>query len=465
MEEKGKKNQVNKEQLIMINKENEVKEKIFNFINGFIEFLYQEKEEHDKKIYLKEHPEMISEEKEEEKDRIQFDPEFQVNEIRGPNLTKKAKKEINLKQFHCVVENFDYVLSDLIKFDNKYEKNLGKFVYLIKKQQNDIYSRLVLIQKKYRDFLNLRSDKSKVISIFCQKYNSFFTEYPSAFNSVLAIKDFNEDIDKLNTALWSLINLKETVSIKELQEIKNSNFIEHEIKKFYKFMKEIILIETEKFLEVINCIYNLYHSKNEENSKKNLVNVKNINIINKINNKKDTKKAKIKTKIINEKEDIFNDVIEIPDEYVVDNENEDISEINSPVKRFSPQNKIQQNNLDYLINHNMQIIFDNCLHLILNQQEKIDPLLKSLKELVNPTVKKNIKFKKKQTDTSMASSVISTFMQTKESLGANIDENVKKMFDKEKNKYKYRLCFLRSFVSRYIIIINQTSKKSFFKYR
>ena len=462
VEEKGKKKEVNKEQLLMINKENEVKEKVFNFINGFIEFLYQEKEEHDKKIFLKEHPEMISEEKEEEKDRIQFDPEFQVNEIRGPNLTKKAKKEINLKQFHFLAENFDFVLSDLIKFDNKYEKNLGKFIYLIKKQQNDIHSRLVLIQKKYRDFLNLRSDKNKVISIFCQKYNSFFTEYPSAFNSVLAIKDFNEDIDKLNTALWSLINLKETVSIKELQEIKNSNFIEHELKKFYKFMKEIFLVETEKFLEVINSIYNLYHKKNEESSKENIINIKNINNINKLNNKKDTKKVKIKTKIINEKEDIFTDVIEIPDEYVVENENEDIYEINSPIKKFSPQNKNQQNNLDYLINHNIQIIFDNCLHLILNQQEKkIDPLLKSLKELVNPSVKKSIKFKKKQTDSSMANSVLSTFMQTKESLGASMDENVKRMFDKEKSKYKYRLCFLRSFVSRYIIIINQTSKKVF----
>jgi hypothetical protein len=61
----------------------------------------------------------------------------------------------------------------------------------------------------------------------------------------------------------------------------------------------------------------------------------------------------------------------------------------------------------------------------------------------------------------MANSVLSTFMQTKESLGASMDENVKRMFDKEKSKYKYRLCFLRSFVSRYIIIINQTSKKVF----
>ena len=462
VEEKGKKNPISKEQVTMINKENEIKEKIFNFVNGFIEFLFQEKEEKDKKIFYKEHPKMISQDKEEEKDKIHFEPEFKINEIRGPNVTKKAKKENNLntKQLHFLNDNFDSVLSDFIKFNNKYEKHLGKFIHLIKKQQNDIYSRLILIQKKYRDFLNLRSDKKKVISIYCQKYNSFFTEYPSAFNSVLAINDFNEDIDKLNTALWSLINLKETVSIKELQEIKNSNFIEHELKKFYKFMKEIFLLETEKFLEVINSIYNLYHKKHEEGSKENVINIKN-NINNNIpkrTNKKETKK--IKAKVINEKEHIFTDVIEIPDEYNgEENDNDDISNINSPKRRIFSSDQKHKKNLDYLINHNIQIIFNNCLDLILSQQDKIESLLKSLKELVTPNLKKSVKFKRKQAETSFASSAISTLM-TKEG-GVALDENVKKMFDKEKNKYKYRLCFLRSFVSRYIIIINQISKKVF----
>ena len=462
-EEKGKKNPVNKEQLMMINKENNIKDKIFNFINDFIQFLYREKEEHDKVIFLNAHPEIITEDKDkdEEKDRIQFDPEFKVNEIKAPS---KSKKEIiNLKQYHFFNENFDSVLSDLILFNTKYEKHISKFIYLIKKQRNDIYSRLLLIQKKYRDFLNLRSDKKKVINIFCQKYNSFFTEFPSAFNSVLAVNDFSEDIDKLNSALWSLINLKETVSIKELQEIKNSNFIEHELKKFYKFIKETFLIETEKFLQVIKSILNLCeHKKNEEIVKKNTINNKNNDNINKrnSNNKNDIKKLKIKPKIINEKEHIFTDVIEIPDEYVIENENDDISNINPQNRRLFSLKKENQNDLDYLINHNIQIIFNNCLDLILAQQEKIESSLKSLKELTNPSLKKSVKLKKKQTE-SLGSSVISTFMQTKENLGISLDENIKKMLDREKNKYKYRLCFLCSFVSRYVIIINQISKKVF----
>ena len=460
--EKGKKNPINKEQLMMINKEIEIKDTILEFINKLIDILYKEKEEHDQKIFFKEHPEMNLEDKEKEKDKIHFDPEFKINEIRGENVPKKNKKEnnLNLKQLNFLNDNFESVLSDLKKFNIKYEKHLGKFIYLIKKQKNDIYSRFILIQKKYREFLNLRSDKKKVINLFCQKYNSFFTEYPSAFNSVLAINDFSEDIDRLNNALWSLINLKETVSIKELQEIKNSNFIEHELKKFYKYMKELLLLETEKFLNSINFIYDLFHRKNVESSSsnKNIINTKKNNMT-KNNINKDNKKIKNKTKTINEKELIFTDLVEIPDDYIGDNDNDDFSNINSQNRRFFNQNK-NPKNLEYLINHNIEIIFDNCLNLILEQQEKIDSLLKSLKELINPILKKNAKFKKKQNE-SLGSSVISTFMQTKEGMMNSLDENVKRMFDNEKNKYKYRLCFLRSFVNRYIIIINQTSKNLF----
>ena len=466
VEEKGKKNQLNKEQLMMMNKENEIKEKIFNHVNNLIDILFLEKEANNKKLFLKEHPEFDSEEKDidEEKDKIQFDPDFNINEIRGGNNLKKSKKDanINLKSFSFLNENFDNVLFNLIKFNNTYEKHIGKFIYLIKKQQKDIYSRLILIQKKYRDFLNLRSDKKKVINLYCQKYNSFFTEYPSAFNSVVAINDFNEEIDKLNDALWSLINLKETVSIKELQEIKNSNFIEHELKKFYKFMKDIFLLETEKFLNMINIIYELYKTKNKEGSSNNINNIKNNSKSNdnkRRESKIDIKKLKNKTKIINEKEHIFNDLMEIPDNYSEDNDNVDDLSVNSDNKRYLSRIKKKSFDLDYLINKNIEIIFDNCLNLILSQEEKIDSLLKTLKELLNPALKKTTKFKRKPTET-FGSSMVSTFMQTKEGL-TNIDENVKKMFDKEKSKYKYRLCFLRSFVTRYIIIINQSSKKVF----
>jgi hypothetical protein len=256
-------------------KEEEIKNTILKFIDSnVIGFLLRENEEENQRIFYEQNDE-------EEKDKIKFEPDFKINEIKGNLELKKANKEKNYLK--VTIDNFDSVLSDLQLFNIKYDKHIGKFIHFLARQKKGIYDRLNLIQKKYRDFLNHQTDKREVIHIFCDKYNNFFKEFPDAFNSPLAIKDFSLDIDELNTALWVLINIKETVSIKELQEIINSNFIEFELKKFYKHIKELFLLETERFLTMINSVIDLYNKKKEDSSHK---------IINLLINNKDKEKEK-----------------------------------------------------------------------------------------------------------------------------------------------------------------------------
>ena len=363
-----------------------------------------------------------------------------------------------------LTDNFDSVLSDLKLFNDHYEKHAGKFIYLIKKQKKNIYIRLNLIQKKYRDFLNLKSDKKEILELYCHKYNTFFTEYPGAFNSQQAIDEFNHNINELNSTLWRLINIKETVSIKELQEIKNSNFIEYELKKFYKNIKEIFLLETERFLMMINSIINLYQKRHSDESTSTIINmIKN-------NKEKELEKEKTKklniNKIIFNKEYILKDLIEISNINFYDEENEDENEIdnNYDIKKNDIKNrnifykkKNEPNSIDYLINKNTEIIFNNCINLISSQEEKIENLMKSVKEWINFGSKK-LKIKKRYTQQTYSSSN-SGLNQSKET--EVIEENIRKMFNSEKNKYKYRICFLRSFVSKYLIIIIHTSIKIF----
>ena len=452
-----------KETISSVNREDEIKNKIISFINdNIIGYLFREKNEKDKKIFYMKHPEQNDEE---EKDRIKFEPEFQVNEISGQSLKKVNinKDKIYMKY---LIDNFDSVLSDIKAFNIKYNKYTGKFIHLIKKQKNSIHTRLNLIQKKYRDFLNQTSDKKKVISVYCHKYNTFFKEFPNGFNSTNANIEFSHDIDELNNALWVLINIKETVSIKELQEIKSSNFIEFELRKFYKNIKELFLLETEKFLTMINSIINLYQRRYDEST--NTI----INLM-KHNNEKEKEKEKINNNLSYNKEYILKDLIKISNMNLYEqNENDNEGEIENngnglkslknikTIKNINVYNKKKEpDNLDYLINKNVDIIFNNCVNLILAQKERIESLLKTIKEQTAIGNKKTLKYKKKMNE-SMGSLMTSGFLQMKEN-HLILEENIKKMFQNEKNKFKYRICFLKSFVTRYIIIIIQTSNKIF----
>ena len=426
-------------------KEEEIKNRIFKFIDSnVIGFLLRENEEKNKRLFYEQNDD-------EEKDIIKFEPDIKINEIKGNLELKKTNKEKNyLKN---TIDNFDSVLSELQLFSIKYDKHIGKFIHFLERQKKGIYDRLNLIQKKYRDFLNHKTDKREVIHIFCEKYNNFFKEFPDAFNSPLAIQDFSLDIDELNTALWLLINVKETVSIKELQEIKNSNFIEFELKKFYKHIKDLFLLETERFLMMINSIINLYTKKKEESTQK---------IINLIKNNIDKKKNK---KInLYKKEYILRDLIKLGDQNEIINGNEIEFENNEANDKYLMKKlllfykkKDKPNPVDYMINKNVETIFDNCISLILGQNEKIDNLFKSLKEAINLGIKKQNKNRLKK---EFSSKSINTFFQFKESY-LGLEENLKKIIQNEKNKYKYKISFLRSFVFKYMIIVIQTSIKVF----
>ena len=432
-----------------IKKDDEIKNKILNFINeNIIGYLLKEKNEEEKTIYYTKYPELNDEE---EKDKINFNPEFQINEINRQSTKRGISTKDKLVPKYTM-ENFDIVLSDLKKFNKKYEKYCGKFIHLIEKQKKNIYVRLNLIQKKYREFLNQKSDKKEVITMFCEKYNNFFREFPGGFNSETAINEFTQDIDELNTTLWFLINIKETVSIKELQEIKNSNFIEYELKKFYKNVKDIFLLEAEKFLVMINSIINLYQKKFDDSSNTLISLVTNTNK----EREREREKEKVKTNNL-KKEYILNNLVEIKDTILIEEnengeeENHNIDKISNNINNYYMKKKKEPDDVDYLINKNVDLIFKNCMNLIMAQEEIIENLIKTIRESNLIGNKKTLKYKKKMNET------MGTTMTIFRENISNIEDNLRKIFQNEKNKFKYRICFLRSFVSKYIIIIIHTS--------
>ena len=460
------KNEDNKKRVFELEEIN--KNKILDFIsNNIINWLYKEKDKSDKIIFYSNHPEYNTVE---ENDRIKFDPDLKINEINNDNKGKKTMKTQNVNSsglmgesriISLVNKNSNYVIKQLIDFNQKYHRHIGKFMYLINFQKNSIYKRLNLIQKKFRDFLNFGTNKKKVLHIYISKYNEFFRDKQYFFQSKKAIEEFSEDIEEVNNNLWILINEKEKDSIKELETIENCGFIEKELGKFYENIKELSLIEAERFIIMINSILYLYSNGN-----------KNINLFKKEENIRSTFRNNSKTdsKVLNDlnnkNDNIFNEkgLNEIYGDknYVLKNlldikfvPIETKSSFNNTKNKFEIKkgNKslISVNNLISQISNNIEIMFNNSITLILEYHQIIEKLIKEIKSTSTMSPKK---YYKKKNATSSNSSMLNSMLGGE----SQLNEKIIKMLQNEKNRYKYRMCFLKSFAYKYMAIIAETSQ-------
>ena len=484
---KGNKNEEiieNKSDIFDLEEKN--KNKILDFIsNNIINWLFKEKNKSDKMVFYSRHPEYNTNE---ENDRIKFDPELKVNEINNEKSRKTIGRQnvdtsmaIGEPRISLLNKNSEYIIKELSSFNQKYNKYLGIFIYSINIQKNSIYKRLNLVQKKFRDFLNIETNKKKVLHIYATKYNEFFRDKPNFFDSAKATEEFSADIEEVNNNLWILINEKEKESINELESIKNCGFIEKELEKFYENMKEIFLVETERFLIMINSIIYLYSygNKNVNSTKKedsnnylfrnnikrdsnklNEYNNKNLNNSSKnINSDEETKEKMLnemyydKNYIIKDINNINFDSKEATNSFV--NTTNNIMKKISYKKRKESKNELIINNLIGQITNNIEIIFMNCIKLILEYQDIIDKLIKDIKSTVAMPHKKY--YKRKNTKFNISSNN-SSMMTSMYGVDNPLNEKIIKMLQNEKNKYKYRMCYLKSFTYRYMAIITQTAQ-------
>ena len=164
-----------------------------------------------------------------------------------------------------MIKYLDIIIKNISEFNIKYNNQIGKFIYLMNIQKNKIYQKLNQYQASFKDFLNHKTKKKKLIHVFINKYNDFF-EKSNFFESEKAINEFNTDIEEISSDLWLLINEKEKNSIQELNNYKNEGFMQKELEKFHFNIKEIFLIETEKFLKMIYSIINLYLLETNNNT-------------------------------------------------------------------------------------------------------------------------------------------------------------------------------------------------------
>jgi len=377
------------------------------------------------------------------------------------NLQEKDNLIFNLKK------NSNELLSSILYINEEYKTNLNKFIYLLFNQKNDIYQRFILIQKKFLDYLNRETDKKKIIHKYLIKYNRFYDLNKDLLSNEEVQKEFMSDIEFVNINLWEMINMKKKESIEELNEIKNCGYIEIEMCKFSNNIKHLFLSETNKYVCTMNTLVEFY-MKYFINDK--ISNIKNSNmsgidyVINKITNIKE----ELNKSLLDNKQNenlIFKDLI--PFNEILKKENEEINgDILSEIDDKYNQTKYKMNleNKINLILKNIKTLFFNSIKYMISENDIIVPFLKLLSEIEN-TFRKKAQLKSKKTSV-LASENSSQNILTTHPNNNNIksivsEEFFQNMIKQEKDKLKYRLCFIKDFAIKYIIIISKMYLKIF----
>lgn len=162
----------------------------------------------------------------------------QFNYFSSANLS-----EADLFNTYFVWKKFVYFYTNqYYKIFNK-EKKLGKGKYT---------ERLNGIQKDFIKFLSRPSDKKVIINQFLNKYKEFSNKGQHIQNFTSSRAKYLGDIDELNETLWKIVEIRKNEALDKIGNL--STIIDQELKICYQNMEQMVILETQKFIEIINII-------------------------------------------------------------------------------------------------------------------------------------------------------------------------------------------------------------------
>ena len=389
---------------------------------------------------------------------------------------RQKDSDINIHIYNV----FEEISNQFELFANDYQNILTNFIHFLSRQKNHIESYLTKIQEDFLIYLNRKTDKVSVARIYCNKYNSIVNSRPHLLNNKKITDELLKDIEDVAKSIWVNIQNKKNEDIKYLTDLKESKKLNIELEKFWEFALKIIENEVKKYLITCEIIIKHYLNligylpeiiqsikNNSETDKSDdflfkvdylkylFQGIDNSEIINNIdfleeeeikdikqnkeeefekNNKKESKKdnKKDKLKILEEKE----------------RQDETKSNL-TQTNKLSTFSKAKN---EKIIEKNFNNLFLNSLKIIIRQ----DLLMKQYKEKIkNYNLQENTKMNKSSIN-KVNSSIISS-SSTKKGRQKNIkigyEEEFSHQIQIEKNKFKYRLMFLKYYIIKYFHII------------
>ena len=288
---------------------------------------------------------------------------------------------------------------------DKYARGVTYFIKNFLELKNNILEQMNNYQEEFIDYLNKASKKYKLVDIFYKKYNMLLEKFPYLKNNHLVQEEFEKNISELIDHIWELIQMRKRDSIKELNNIKNLNFIENQLELFGEYIINLIILETNQYYNKINIIKRFYYEFD------------NLKIA-----------EKFPYNYTFQKDMILQNIEECPI-FVADINSEESKTI-----EISP--KINK-------------IYNNCYKLFFDYDQKMASIYKKIKEEnimnssdISTRSKRILKsHKRKNTIKSEMSSMAGD-------KNINYEEEMKAALNDEKIKYKIRILFLKKFAEK-----------------
>jgi adenylate kinase family enzyme len=178
------------------------------------------------------------------------------------NLNKNVIKASPVLKTSLIDVLFGY--NKISKMLDVYSFYLQKIFHKKKTISNPIGDVLMNYQNEFIQFLSRPSKKREVIKKFTNKIEAFYKEFKPINQHNLVLEEFNKDIIEITKQIWEIINQRKNESIEELQRITSTTFFDDEMEKFYFNIERMFILETEKFISILEVL-NLFYYNTKEN--------------------------------------------------------------------------------------------------------------------------------------------------------------------------------------------------------
>lgn len=322
----------------------------------------------------------------------------------------------------------DTIYNSWSKMYEKYISNTKIFFKNLRKQKESIIFNYNKIQERFIEFLRRPSRKMVEINKFQKKYNKFFDEYPQLRGDEAVKQEFHHDLSDFSDRIWEVIEERKVEAIEERKKIMDNGYIQNEMEKFYGYLEKLFFLEVEKFVSNLNVLRDFYYSMDYRFF--NQDGAYNFN----------------PQEILKE-----GDLSSLP---LFGDSQEDS---NKNKNSYSQADDINSENKTKLTAFpRIEKLYKNAIRLVF----KFDEILKSFEKITKNNAMNNISHEssiKKATKNYMRKIHDNTFVDDKREIFL-YDEELKSSIKLEKDKYKFRITFLKFWAVDYLGNIRKISK-------